>query len=52
MMQDAGLFEYTSVTSQQENPAEYGRKLISATIAYDWLAAPQNFPQTVEVLIQ
>ncbi len=28
MMQDAGLFEYSSVTSQQENPAEYGRKLI------------------------
>ena len=31
---------------------EYGRKLISATIAYNWLANPQNFPQTVEVLIQ
>ena len=31
---------------------EYGRKLISATIAYDWLAAPQNFPQTVESLIE
>ena len=31
---------------------EYGRKLISATIAYDWLAAPQNFPQTVQNLIE
>lgn len=31
---------------------EYGRKLVSATIAYDWLASPQNFQQTVENLIE
>jgi len=31
---------------------EYGRKLISATIAYDWLAAPTRFPQTVEELLK
>lgn len=31
---------------------EYGRKLISATIAYDWLAAPSRFPQTVEELLK
>ncbi len=31
---------------------EYGRKLISATIAYDWLANPQNFQQTVRNLIE
>lgn len=31
---------------------EYGRKLISATIAYDWLISPQNFHQTVENLIE
>lgn len=31
---------------------EYGRKLISATIAYDWLANPARFPQTVEELLK
>ena len=31
---------------------EYGRKLVSATIAYDWLANPQNFQQTVAELIE
>ena len=31
---------------------EYGRKLISATIAYDWLASPTRFPQTVEELLK
>ena len=31
---------------------EYGRKLVSATIAYDWLNDPHNFPQTVENLIE
>lgn len=31
---------------------EYGRKLISATIAYDWLASPSRFPQTVEELLK
>ena len=31
---------------------EYGRKLISATIAYDWLEAPTRFPQTVEELLK
>ena len=31
---------------------EYGRKLISATIAYDWLAAPTRFDQTVESLLK
>ncbi len=31
---------------------EYGRKLISATIAYDWLANPTRFPQTVEELLK
>ena len=31
---------------------EYGRKLVSATIAYDWLDDPKNFHQTVENLIE
>ena len=31
---------------------EYGRKLISATIAYDWLANTARFPQTVEELLK
>ncbi len=31
---------------------EYGRKLVSATIAYNWLANPDNFQQTVENLIE
>lgn len=31
---------------------EYGRKLISATIAYDWLEDPSRFPQTVEELLK
>ena len=31
---------------------EYGRKLISATIAYDWLADPARFPETVEELLK
>ena len=31
---------------------EYGRKLISATIAYDWLDSPARFPQTVESLLK
>ena len=31
---------------------EYGRKLISATLAYDWLASPQNFQQTASNLIE
>ena len=31
---------------------EYGRKLISATIAYDWLKSPSHFPQTVEELLK
>ena len=31
---------------------EYGRKLVSATIAYDWIANPQNFQQTVAELIE
>lgn len=31
---------------------EYGRKLISATIAYDWLKAPARFPETVEELLK
>ncbi len=31
---------------------EYGRKLISATIAYDWLDSPSRFNQTVESLLQ
>ncbi len=31
---------------------EYGRKLIAATLAYDWLANPQNFHQTAENLIE
>lgn len=31
---------------------EYGRKLISATIAYDWLANPARFPQAVEELLK
>ena len=31
---------------------EYGRKLISASIAYEWLANPQNFQKTVRNLIE
>lgn len=31
---------------------EYGRKLISATIAYDWLESPARFNQTVESLLE
>ena len=31
---------------------EYGRKLVSATIVYDWLFEPQNFQQTIENLIE
>lgn len=31
---------------------EYGRKLISATIAYDWLASPDQFPHTIESLLK
>ena len=31
---------------------EYGRKLVSAPIAYDWLDDPNNFQQTVENLIE
>ena len=31
---------------------EYGRKLISASIAYEWLANPQNFQKTVKNLIE
>ncbi len=31
---------------------EYGRKLISATLAYDWLLDPQNFAQTAEELLK
>ena len=31
---------------------EYGRKLISATIVYDWLAEPARFQQTVEGLLK
>ena len=31
---------------------EYGRKLISATIAYDWLESPARFQQTVESLLK
>ena len=31
---------------------EYGRKLISATIVYDWLAEPAHFQQTVEGLLK
>ena len=31
---------------------EYGRKLVSATIAYDWLEDPHNFQTTVENLIE
>ena len=30
---------------------EYGRKLISATIAYDWLDSPARFDETVEYLV-
>ena len=30
---------------------EYGRKLISATIAYDWLESPNRFEETVENLL-
>ena len=31
---------------------EYGRKLVSATIAYDWLDSPARFDQTVEELLK
>ena len=31
---------------------EYGRKLISATIAYDWLDSPARFEETVETLLK
>ena len=31
---------------------EYGRKLISASIAYDWLDSPARFQQTVEELLK
>ncbi len=31
---------------------EYGRKLISATLAYDWLEEPSRFQQTVEELLK
>ncbi len=31
---------------------EYGRKLISATLAYDWLEDPHNFEQTAANLIE
>ena len=31
---------------------EYGRKLISATLVYDWLLDPQNFAQTAESLLK
>ena len=31
---------------------EYGRKLVSATIAYDWLQDPHYFNETVENLIE
>ncbi len=31
---------------------EYGRKLISATLVYDWLLDPQNFAQTAEELLK
>ena len=31
---------------------EYGRKLVSATVAYDWLDNPQNFSKTVKELIK
>ncbi len=31
---------------------EYGRKLISATLVYDWLLDPANFPQTAENLLK
>ena len=31
---------------------EYGRKLISATIVYDWLEEPARFNQTVESLLK
>lgn len=31
---------------------EYGRKLISATLAYDWLEAPERFPETAENLLE
>ena len=31
---------------------EYGRKLISATLAYDWLDNPDNFQQTASNLIE
>ncbi len=31
---------------------EYGRKLISASLAYDWLFDPQNFAQTAENLLK
>ena len=31
---------------------EYGRKLVSATIAYDWVSNPRNFEQCVKKLIE
>lgn len=31
---------------------EYGRKLVSATLVYDWLFAPQTFSQTAESLLK
>ncbi len=31
---------------------EYGRKLISATLAYDWLENPKNFHLSAEILIE